>query len=56
MCSVYTIDVEEFAGLDFHSFNHTEVFVEIPLRFFSQKCLLLKRGAYIHGKTFTMKV
>ena len=47
-----TIDVEKFAGLNFRSFNPTEVFVEILLCFLSQKCLLVKSGAYIHGKPF----
>ena len=56
MCSVCTVDVEKFTGLNFHGFNPSKVFAEIPSRFLSQKCLLLKRGAYIHGKTFTMKV
>ena len=49
-----TVDVEKFAGLNFHGFNPTKVFTEILPRFLSQKCLLLKRDAYIHGKTFTV--
>ena len=57
----YTVDVDNFTGLNFHGFNPTEVFAEILWRFLSQKCLLLKSGAYIHWKTFavlleTMKV
>ena len=57
----YTIDVKKFAGLNFHGFNPTKVFVEILWCFLSQNCLLLKSGAYIHWKTFavlllTMKV
>ena len=44
----YTVDVEKFAGLNFHGFNPTEVFAEILWHFLSQKCLLLKSGAYIH--------
>ena len=47
-------DMEKLAGLNFRSFNPTEIFAEIPLRFLSQKCLLLKRGTYIHGKTFAV--
>ena len=49
-----TVDVEKFTGLNFHGFNPTKVFTEILPRFLSQKCLLLKRDAYIHGKTFTV--
>ena len=45
-----TIDVENFAGLNFCSFNPTKVFTEIFLRFFTQKCLLLNRDTYIHRK------
>ena len=47
-----TVDVEKIAGLNFQGFNPTKVFKEILPRFLSQKWLLLKRGAYIHGKTF----
>ena len=47
-----TVDMEKFTGLNFCGFNPTKVFVEILLRFLSQKCLLLKSGAYTHGKTF----
>ena len=49
-----TIDVEKFAELNFRSFNPTEVFVEILLCFLSQKCLLVKSGAYIHGEPFVV--
>ena len=41
----------KFAGLNFRSFNHTEVFAEILSRFLRQKYLLLKSGTYIYGKT-----
>ena len=46
--------MENFAGLNFRSFNPTEAFAEILSHLFSQKCLLLKSGAYIHKKTFTV--
>ena len=46
--------MEKFAGLNFCGFNPTEVFVEILSHFLTQKCLLLKSGTYIHGKTFTV--
>ena len=48
--------MEKIAGLNFHSFNFnpTEVFMEILLRFLSQKSLLLMSSTYIHGKTFTV--
>ena len=46
----YTIDVEKFAGLNVHGFNPTEVFMEILSDCLGQKSLLVKRGAYIHGK------
>ena len=49
-----TIDVENFVGLNLCSFNPTKVFAEILLHFFTQKCLLLKRGTYIHRKTFML--
>ena len=51
---VYTVDVEQFAGLKFRVFNPTEVFAEIPSCFLSQKYLLLKRIAYIYRKTFAV--
>ena len=50
-----TVDVERFAGLNFHSFNPTGVLVEILLHCLGQRCLLfsiIKKGAYIHRKTF----
>ena len=49
-----TVDVEKFAGLNVWGFNPNEVFMEILPHFLGQKCLFLKRGAYIHGKTFTV--
>ena len=57
----YAVGVKKLTGLNFCGFNPTEVFTETVSHFFSQKCLLLKRGAYIHEKTFavllkTMKV
>ena len=50
----YTVDMEKFAGLNFHGFNPTKVFVEMFSCFHSQNCLLLKRGIYIHEKTFVV--
>ena len=44
--------MKRFVGPHIHSFNSTEIIVEILLRCFGQKCLLLNRGAYIHRKTF----
>ena len=46
--------MEIFAGLNVCGFNPTEVFAEILSRFLGQKCLLLKGGTYIHGKTFAV--
>ena len=43
-----------FTGLNFCIFNPTKVFTEILSSFLSQKCLLLKRGTYIHGKILVM--
>ena len=43
--------MEKFAGLNIHSFNPTEVSAEILSHFLSQKCLLLKSGTCIDGKT-----
>ena len=34
------VDVERFAGLNIRSFNPIEVFTEILLCYFGQKCLL----------------
>ena len=51
--STFTVDTEKFAGLNFHGFNPTKAlwkYFHISLAM--QKCLLLKRGAYIHGKNF----
>ena len=50
--TLITVDMQKFAGLDFHGFNPTEVFAEMLSCFLSQKCLLRKSGAYIHGKNF----
>ena len=50
----YTVDVEKFAGLNVHGFNPTEVFTEILLDCLGQKCLLVKRGAYIRRKKFAV--
>ena len=52
MICLYTVEVEKFAGLNFHGFHPTKVFTEILSRFLSQKCLLLTRGTYVHRKTF----
>ena len=49
-----TVEVEKFTGLNLRGFNPTEVFAEILSCCLSQKCLLLKSDAYIHGKTFTV--
>ena len=46
----YTVDMEKFAGLNFHGFNPTKVFAKILSCFLSQKCLLLKRGAYLYSR------
>ena len=46
--------MEKFAGLNFRGFIPTEVFAEILSHLLSQKCLLLKSGAQIHGKTFAV--
>ena len=43
--------MERFGGLNFCSFNPTEVFEEILSNCLGQKCLLLKRGTYTQGKT-----
>ena len=48
------MDVEKFTGINFHGFNPTEVFAEILSCFLSQKCLLLKSGAYINVKTLVV--
>ena len=37
--------MENFAELNLHDFNPTEVFTEILSHFLSQKCLLLMSGA-----------
>ena len=50
----YTVDVKKFAGLNFCGVNLTKVFAEILLHFLSQNCLLLKRGIYVHEKTFAV--
>ena len=44
--------MERFGGLNFCSFNPTEVFEEILSNCLGQKCLLLKRGTYTQGKTY----
>ena len=46
--------MEKFAGLNVRDLNPNEVFTEILSHFLGWKCLFLKRGAYIHGKTFTV--
>ena len=46
------VDVERFAGLNVRSFNPTEVFGEILSHYLGQK--YFSRGAYIHGKNFTV--
>ena len=46
--------MERFAGPNVCSFNPTKAFTEILSHCLGQKCLLLKRGAYIHGKTFVV--
>ena len=49
-----TVNGERFAGLNFHGFNPTEVFVAILSHFLSYKCLLLMSSTYIHEKTFVV--
>ena len=47
--------VERCAGLNICGFSAIEAFMEIFFRCLGHKCSLLvqlKRGAYIHGKTF----
>ena len=51
---VHTVDMEKITELNFRGFNPTEVFTDILLQFLTQKCLLLKSDAYIHGKTFVV--
>ena len=49
--------VERFAGLNICGFSAIEVFMEIFFRCLGHKCSLLvqlKRGAYIHRKTFAV--
>ena len=50
----YTVDMERFAGLNACGFNPTEVLAEILSCCLSQKYILLKKGTYIHGKTFAV--
>ena len=55
----YNIDVERFVVLNIHGFNYIEVFTEILYAFPWPQVLIInfsviKRGAYIHGKTFTV--
>ena len=54
---IHTVGRERFAGLNVRGFSHIEVFVEILSRCLGQKCFLfsiIKRGVYIHGKTFVV--
>ena len=53
----YTVNEEIFTGLNVCAFNPIEVVAEILLRCLGQKCFLfstIKRGAYIHGRTFVV--
>ena len=52
-----TLDMERYAGLNIRGFDSTEVFAETLSRCLGQNAYYLaqvKRGAYIHGKTFTV--
>ena len=58
---MYTVDGERFVGLNICSFSATEVVAEIFLHFLGHKQYIsthylvqLKRGIYIHGKTFVV--
>ena len=53
-CIKYTVDMEKFARLSVRGFNPTQVFMEICSCCLGQKCLLVTRGTYIHGKAFTV--
>ena len=48
------MDGERFTGLNICGFNAIEVFAEIFLCCLGHKYSLLKRGTYIHGKTFAV--
>ena len=50
-----TVDVERYTGLNIRGFDSTEVFAEhfhVALARSAYYLAQLKRGAYIHGKTF----
>ena len=53
---MYTVDGERFAGLNFRGFSAIEVVTEIFLHCLGHKQYIsthyLKRGIYIHGKTY----
>ena len=52
---MHTIDGERFTGLNICGFSAIEVFTEILSRCLGHKYLVqLKRGTYIHGKTFAV--
>ena len=53
---MYTVDGERFAGLNIRGFSAIEVVAEIFLHCLGHKQYIsthyLKRGIYIHGKTY----
>ena len=54
---VYTVDGERFTGLNICGFSAIEVFTEILLRCLGHSThylVQLKRGAFIHRKTFAV--
>ena len=56
---VNTVNVEGFAGLNFHRFKPNKVFAEKLLQCLMFKVILFKQHhymnlVYIHGKTFTV--
>ena len=50
--TLITIDVEKFAGLNFHGFNPTHWSFHRNAFTFPYPEMLIKSGAYIHGKKF----
>ena len=55
-CRVYlfTVDGERFVGLNICSFSAIKVFTEIFLHISAHYLVQLKRGTYIHGKSFAV--
>ena len=50
---IHSLQYHRHGKISWAKCSQFEVFAEIFSRCLDQKCLLLKRGAYIHGKTFT---